>query len=129
MSVQLGQLTDEIVKELRSYTEDVADKVKEATTVTMKELVEATKRDAPRRTGKYRKAIKTRKTYEGRWERTETWYVDEPEHRLSHLLEDGHKDRNGKWVRGRPFIRENYAAAEAAFERRVKEAISGEKAK
>ena len=127
MKTEIGNLSAAIAGELAQYSEEIADAVKAAATETMEELVKATKADAPKRTGAFRKAIKSVVTKEGKWDKRMTWYVKVPQHRLTHLIEDGHRTRSGTKTRAHPFFRENYARAEEAFERRVKEAIQNAK--
>lgn len=57
------------------------------------------------RTGDYRRAFSLRRTgskITGAYEKT--WYVKGRHWRLTHLLENGHKNRDGSWTRGYPHI-------------------------
>mgnify|MGYP006883348967 CR=1 FL=1 len=57
------------------------------------------------RTGDYRRAFSMRKTgNKGTSTYMKTWYVKDPHWRLTHLLENGHKNRDGSWTRGYPHI-------------------------
>lgn len=129
MKTEIGNLSAVIAGELEKYTEEIADAVKAAATETMEELVKATKADAPKRTGAFRKAIKSEVTHESKWDRRLSWYVKKPKYRITHLLEKDHDNRTRTGtVEGHPFFQENYARAEDAFERKVKEAIENAKA-
>lgn len=122
-AIKIGDLAGEISKTLSSYTENVADGVKEAATESMAELVKSTKADAPKRSGKYKKAISSKVMYESNYEKRLLWFVKAPYYRLSHLLEKGHAKRGGGRVKAYPHIEKNREQAVQGFENKVKEVI------
>lgn len=147
-AIDIGALADTIKNELASYTVDVAEKVKKASDEVTKELLDATKADAPKRTGSnggaYQKAMKVKTTKENDYEKFNRWYVDPKtgEYRLSHLLEYGHKifkgtakgkkgqtqiHKKGGRVRAFPHIKKNEEIAKEKFAERVKQAINNAK--
>ena len=73
----------------------------------MDQLVKDTKATAPvgNRKKHYRNSIKSKKTGEDDRSVSYAWYVDGPDYRLSHLLENGHALRNGGRVEGTHFIK------------------------
>ena len=95
-SIQIGKLEETISKELTLYCDEVTKKVKQASDDVMNDLVENTKKDANKRTGKYRRAIASKRTRETSRVRVNTWYVKEPHSSLTHLLTDGHDIKVGK---------------------------------
>lgn len=122
-AINIGDLADEIANTLSGYTENVAEGVKVAVDETMKELVADTKKDAPERSGRYKKAIASKVRFEDNYEKRVTWYVKKPFYALSHLLEKGHAKRGGGRVKAYPHIENNREKAEARFTERVKEVI------
>ena len=122
-AINVGDLADEIANTLSGYTVNVAEGVKVAVDETMKELVADTKKDAPDRSGRYKKAIASKVCFEDNYEKRVTWYVKKPFYALSHLLEKGHAKRGGGRVKAYPHIENNREKAEARFTERVKEVI------
>ena len=122
-AINIGDLADEIANTLSGYTVNVAEGVKVAVDETMKELVADTKKDAPERSGRYKKAIASKVRFEDNYEKRVTWYVKKPFYALSHLLEKGHAKRGGGRAKAYPHIENNREKAEARFTERVKEVI------
>ncbi len=105
--ISVDQLSDAIQEELTLYGKNVIDGVKKQAKKSMDQLVKDTKSTAPvgRRSKHYKDSIKSKKTKEHDRSVTYTWYVDGPDYRLSHLLENGHALKNGGRVEGTHFIK------------------------
>lgn len=122
-TIDISAIADTIAKELAGYTQEVADGVKAAVDETAAELLANTKRDAPARTRKYRRAMAIKTAYEDNGNKRVVWYVKPPHYRLTHLLEYGHAKRSGGRVRAYPHIAKNEQLAEDRLEARIKEVI------
>lgn len=121
--IDIGELSNTIAKELSQYTVAVAESIKAAVDETGKELLANTRADAPKKKGKYKKAMAIKTVYEGQFEKRLRWYVKSPHYRLSHLLEKGHAKRGGGRVRAYPHIEKNEEIAKNNFSERVEGVI------
>ncbi len=123
MAINIEQLGDELAKSLVGYSNDIAEQVKEAVDETAEELLENIRADAPKRKGKYKRAMAIKTTQESVYERRKMWYVKPPFYRLQHLLERGHAKRNGGRTKAYPHIAKNEEKAKQAFTERVERII------
>ena len=105
-SIGIEQLGDAIARELTTYGEDVIAGIKKEAKKSMARLVKDTKATAPvgHRKKHYRDSISSKKLSENDRSVTYVWYVNGPDYRLSHLLENGHALRDGGRVAGTHFI-------------------------
>ena len=106
MGIKIQGLADAIEKELTIYSKEITEGVKREAKESAKKLVKRTKETAPvgKRSKHYRDNIKSRKLEETDRGATYQWYVDGSDYRLSHLLENGHANRDGGRTEGTHFI-------------------------
>lgn len=105
MKIRADELAQAIVKELSEFENATEETVKAAVDKAAKSAVSALKTDSPKRTGKYAGswADKVDKSKKARVY-TRIVYSKDPHYRLTHLLEKGHKARNGRFVSARVHI-------------------------
>jgi hypothetical protein len=105
-TIGIEDLGDAIKKELTIYRENVTEGIKQEAKSSMSRLVKTTKATAPvgNRQKHYRDSIKSKKVSETDREVTYLWYVAGSDYRLSHLLENGHANRDGGRTPGTHFI-------------------------
>lgn len=125
MSISIGQLGDEIEKELTLYSENIITGVKKQAKKSMSEMVKKTKATAPvgHRSKHYRDSITSKKTAEDERSIEYTWYVKGSDYRLSHLLEKGHANRDGGRTAGTHFIQNASDPILEEYIRKVEEII------
>lgn len=122
--IHFDRLSEEINNELKLYSSEVVAGMKKANDKCMKKFVEDTKRDAPRgNRQKYYKNITSKTTLDTPNRKVNTWYVKDPEYRLTHLIKNGHVTKKGNRTRKNDFIDKNYEKLEKDFEKEVKEVI------
>ncbi|MBQ9032845.1 MAG: HK97 gp10 family phage protein [Parasporobacterium sp.] len=112
--IQIDQLADAVNEQMEEYSKLSAEVVKTAVT----KAGNAVKRDiganAPKKTGRYAKSWRTKKTEESSTEVEVTVYSP-TRYMLAHLLEHGHAKRGGGRVRAIPHIAPAEEAAEEEF--------------
>lgn len=124
----IDKLSTAITNELKLYSASVVEGMKKVNDECMKEFVSDTKRDAPKsntkRSGTFVKNITSKTTLDTPNRKVNTWFVKNPEYRLTHLLKNGHATRNGGRTKAQDFITSNYNKLEKEFEEGIKEVIS-----
>ena len=125
-NITITKLSPKMQDILNQYAGNVTEKVKTLPKDTAVELTKNTKRDSPVKTREYKKHISYKKTRETSTSAVYTWYVKDPEYRLTHLLANGHAKRNGGRVQGNPYLSENVIEAEKKFLKGVKEMVANE---
>ena len=114
-----------ITEELTVYHQDITGEVNTLSQQAVKDLVSKTKATAPvGARGSFRKNIASTRVQQNRNGDTYAWYVKPPDHRLTHLLANGHATKDGGRTKGDPFLAnacdEVLPAYEASIERTVK---------
>lgn len=125
-NIKIENLSSTIQKELTLYSDSITKHTKIIAKDIIKQLVKDTKKDANKFTGAYQKAITYAKTFESLRVISYTWFVKNPQYRLSHLLEYGHAKRNGGRTKAYGFISKNENIAIANYEKKIKEMVESE---
>lgn len=115
--VKIDDLSDAISRYLREYTEEVGEKIELAKDEVGKKAVKALKQKSPQQTGSYSKGWRLKKTTFGHIIHNATDY------QLTHLLENGHINRDGSRTPGIPHIRPAEEMVIKEFTEQVEEAI------
>ena len=113
---------------LREYHGKVISRVNEAGMKAVKELERVTKRTAPKRSGEYRKAIRSGLKEERHTGSVYAWYVntEKGRYRLTHLIVNGHRTRIGTHTRPNPFLRNAVDKVVRQYEQDVQNAVKEE---
>lgn len=121
--VSADELSEAIGGLLDDYNREVIEATKVEAKKHMTKLVKETKNTAPKKTGKYKRAITSRKEWENPLGVEYIWYVKAPHYRLSHLLEYGHAKRNGGRTKAFHFIKNATDPVVDSYVKAVEEAI------
>lgn len=129
--IKPDDLTDAIQQELSSYQASLQIRLNTAALKAMKRLVQLTRSTAPRgHRGAFAKSIKMEQRDYGRGKtqrRHYFWCVRPPEHRLAHLLVNGHATRDGGRTRADPFLKNALDQVLPDYEREVETIVGGDK--
>ncbi len=101
--IPIDKLSTAIETELEKYSQEVADQIKQDVRDVAQECVEDIKREAPKRTGKYRRGWRAEVVYESN-EDIRVIVRNKTAWQLTHLLEFGHAKVNGGRVEGKAHI-------------------------
>ena len=124
--IGIDDLSDVIMEELHSFSEEITEELKEEVKQVAKECAKDIKEKAPIDTGKYKKSWKVKKVYESQNDIRMVVHSAK-EYRRSHLLERGHAKRGGGRVEGIPHIKPAEEKAEQKLNKKVRIKISGGK--
>lgn len=94
VSIPVGNLADEVMKQLNEYAEVTTDGMKKAVNDAGKTVRKEIQSGAPVRSGKYKKSWTVKKTAESAT-KLEVTVHSKNRYQLAHLLEHGHAKRNG----------------------------------
>lgn len=122
-NITIDQLGDAIMAQLNSFETNVRDGVKKAVDESMAEMVKETKRNAPVRTGRYKRKIGATVGKDSHAAYSKVWHVKSPDYRRAHLLDKGHALRNGGRYIGDQHVTNARNRAVMNFQQRIEEVI------
>lgn len=122
----MSDWTDDLIGALEEYTDGVTEGVKEAVSDVGKETAKALRTTSPKRTGSYRKGWRVKNTSENSQEKVVTVH-NATDYQLTHLLENGHANRDGTFTPAHKHIKPAEEAAMRSLEEKVRIVIKGGK--
>jgi hypothetical protein len=123
-TIRPDQLAAALQEQLTIYGKEVQEGVNDAGREAMKKMVKLTKASAPvGERGKFKKAITMTEEDAGIGDKRFIWHARAPEHRLVHLLANGHLTRDGKRTKADPFLKNAVDAVLPEYEQAVEEAV------
>ena len=120
--IQIDQLAEAVNEQLEEYSMLSYEVVKTAVTKAGNSVKKDIGANAPKRTGKYAKSWRTKKTRETSTELEVTVYSP-TRYMLAHLLEHGHAKRGGGRTRAFPHIAPAEEAAEEVLLRDIERGL------
>lgn len=125
--IQVEELANAIKEALEEYSQEVTDITKEAVEVVAKEVNEEIKKrvtfNSTNRKNGYVKSFRVKTLEETRFNKSKVWHVANGQHRLTHLLENGHVTRNGGRAKAFPHIKFGEELAQRRLPEVVEEGI------
>lgn len=122
-NISIDQLADAITAQLNTFETSVRDGVKKAVDETMDEMIRETRSTAQVRTGRYKRKISATVGENTLMKYSKVWHVKNPDYRLAHLLDKGHKLRNGRRYEGNQHVQTAEQHAVENFQRKLEEVI------
>lgn len=118
-----------IERELTLYAKSAQEGVDDCGRRAMRKLVRRTQETAPlgkRRGGNFAASI-TSKEVKGIRGSSFLWFVKAPNHRLTHLIVNGHATKNGGRTKANPFLKNALAEVLPEYEREIEEVLKNGK--
>lgn len=123
-SIKVTGLAGAITQELTLYHDEVIKRVDRIGEASIKQLASVTRQTAPTgKRGEFARSISSKRIVKRATGSTYVWYVKPPNHRLTHLLVNGHAAKDGGRVPGNPFLQNALDKILPEYENAVKEAL------
>lgn len=122
-TTSIDGLADAVMDGLKEYASFTTDTVKDAVNASAKTVKKDIQTNAPKRTGRYKKSWRTKKTAETSNSLTVTVYSKD-RYQIAHLLEHGHAKRGGGRVAGKEHIAPAEKNGEKELLQRIERGLS-----
>lgn len=123
MGINIDELAKSVNEILSEYADDINEGIKVSAQEVGKQTVKQLKATSPKgRSAKYARSWR-QKTTQDRLGNTQTVVYNEKRGQLTHLLENGHFNRDGSFTRGRPHIKPAEDMAVEAFVKEVEKIV------
>ena len=122
MSIPVGNLAAEVMKQLNEYAEVTTDGMKKAVNDAGKTVRKEIQSGAPVKSGKYKKSWTVKKTAESST-KLEVTVHSKDRYQLAHLLEHGHAKRGGGRTKAQPHIAPAEAVGIEQLEAEIERAL------
>jgi len=123
--VSIDEMDQAINEQLQKYTGSVTEDMKDSLRESAKEIRKDISRNAPVRTGRYKKSWAVKKIAENSTS-LDLVVHSKNRYQLTHLLEFGHAKRNGGRVEGKPHIQPAEEAGKKKLVESLKEKVRNE---
>ena len=110
-TVRPDGMAEAIMEELNKFSKATATDLKKAINEAGKTAKKEIEKNAPRRTGRYKRSWRIKKMKETS-DSLEITVHSKDRYQIAHLLENGHAKRNGGRVMGKPHIKDAQEEAE-----------------
>lgn len=121
------KLGEAIEQELTIYHTSVVERLNKAGEAAIKKLVELTKSTAPvGARGSFKRNITGKLLEKNSRGSTHVWYVKPPDHRLTHLLVNGHETKDGGRTKADPFLQNALEVVLSEYEQAAEEAVKND---
>ena len=124
--IKADSLSNEILKALEYYSDDISESVEEVSNEIGKEAVEELKSNSPKRKGEYAKGWTIKKQKSNKRKYSVKLY-NRTDYQLTHLLEFGHATRNGGRTKAIPHIKPVEEKYTEKYEQQLKERIGSKR--
>lgn len=122
MGINADDLAKSVNEILSEYADDINEGIKVSAQEVAKQTVKQLKKTSPKKTGDYRKGWR-QKTEQDRLGNTQSVIHNATDYQLTHLLENGHFNRDGSFTKGKPHIKPAEDMAIEAFVKEVEKRI------